>query len=71
MKKKLKPQVLVKDHLTDDERFEQAWNLIVQFFPDAVLITRPKSNDLSWRTTDTSWAYGAITQYMRMLDSIE
>lgn len=48
------------------DRFEQAWALITNFYPEALLIVRDheKGKNTRWRSTDATWAIGAAMRYV-------
>ena len=49
-------------------------SLVGEQFSDFLLIVRPDSKGLSWRSSDSTWALGAATRYIqgvKMGDTLE
>lgn len=49
-----------------DSRFEKAWSMIVEFFPDALLVVRVPGG-MQWRDTNPEWAHGAAERFRKMV----
>ena len=44
---------------TETQKFEQASNLIAQFFKDYMIVVKTDDKAVYWRSSDGCWAVGA------------
>jgi hypothetical protein len=52
----------------DIARFDQVSALVGEHFRDYVLMARDEKNRLIWKSSDKTWAVGAMSRYMNSLD---
>lgn len=53
------------------KRFDQLGRLATEFFDDYVVICRLPRCGMIWRSSDPTWARGAMQRYMNRLDHID
>lgn len=54
-----------------DHDAEYFWDLVAKLgehYQDFVIMARDRKNRLLWKTSDKSWALGAMTRYMNCID---
>jgi hypothetical protein len=53
---------------SDIDRFDQFTALFGEHFKDYVVMARDAQNRLVWKSSDKTWAVGAMNRYMNSLD---
>jgi len=54
-----------------ERRFAQACSHLTEFFKDFLVICRLPSAGLMWRSSDPTWARGAVKRYATRLDQVD
>lgn len=56
---------------TVEDRFIRAYNTLVEFFPDVLLMVRQPRGEIRLRTTDATWASGATGRLKNHVDECD
>ena len=52
-----------------EQAFQRAVSALQEWYPDFLVMVRPKSGDLYWHSTDPTWAVGAATVYIEHVNT--
>lgn len=58
----------------ETDRFEQAWALLTNFYPQVLLIVNQgqgADRAVRWRSTDSTWSLGACKRYCESVSTLD